>query len=111
MSTGYLWDSEAAMQIEAQDLDKHYLAHQQHYQELAKLSWEQLVSAKGTAKYLKPADLWSVLQPTIRLDVRTVKALKDEHLTDGSDATARKWFAWFTHYIVEQSFTLPTKLP
>ncbi len=69
----YIWDAEAAHQIEEQKLDKHYAAN-----------------------------LTAILGPMIDRDSITLKRMEGRKLPGPNGRLGPQWYSWFTHYVVEQ---------
>jgi hypothetical protein len=100
----YIWDSQAAKRIRDLELDKHYAEakNKTHYDELAKEVWQSLKKVSDVPAYLKHDDLWDSLYPIITRDSVTLKAMADRKLPAPLARGGTQWFAWFTHYVVEQ---------
>jgi hypothetical protein len=98
----YIWDSQAAKRIRDLALDKHYEAHKDHYDGLAKEVWESLKKVSDVPEYLKHDDLWDSLYPIIVRDSVALKGVSDKKLPAPLARGGSQWFAWLTHYIVEQ---------
>lgn len=98
----YVWDSESAKQIEAQELDKHYSKNQTHYRGLARGVWESLKKISQDPAYLKPDDLTDALQPIIDRDSVTLAGMAARGLPEPNGRLGPQWYSWFTHYIVER---------
>jgi hypothetical protein len=98
----YLWDSQAAAKVESEELDKLYETNKKHYDVLARELWERLRSINERPIYLKHDDLYDALLPVITRDGVTLRGMSDRHLPEPLARGAAQWFAWFTHYVVEQ---------
>jgi hypothetical protein len=98
----YVWDSESAKQVEAQELDKHYKQNEDHYQGLANSVWESLRKISADPSYLKPDDLTDALQPIIDRDSVTLTGMADRGLPEPHGRLGPQWYSWFTHYVVER---------
>ncbi len=98
----YVWDAEAAKQIEEQELDKHFEANEKHYVGLAKGVWESLRTISDDASYLKADDLTDALQPIIDRDSVTLTGMRDKKLPEPHGRLGPQWYSWFTHYVVER---------
>ena len=95
----YVWDSQAAQRIHAQELDKLYGSNNAHYKRLAKEAWDSLNRVSGDPGSLKHDDLTGTLFPLIERDSVTLKGMADRKLPDPLGRGGPQWFSWFTHYI------------
>jgi hypothetical protein len=100
----YVWDSDAAQQIEQQELDKHYRRNEAHYLGLARAVWASLQAISPHPGYLKRDDLTDALQPIIDRDSVTLTGMADRGLPEPTGRLGPQWYSWFTHYVVERFF-------
>jgi hypothetical protein len=98
----YVWDSEAAQQIEQQELDRHYGKNEAHYRGLAGDVWKSLQTISPHPGYLKPDDLTDALQPIIDRDSVTLTGMAERGLPEPNGRLGPQWYSWFTHYVVER---------
>ena len=98
----YIWDSQAAAQVEAQELDRHYTRNADHYDELAATVWRSLERIAGRPTYLKHGDLWDSLYPMLTRDSIMLAEFTRKNLPEPMARGGAKWAAWFTHYVVEK---------
>ena len=98
----YVWDAEAAKQIESQELDKHYKSNESHYRGLAKGVWDSLQQISDEPGYLKPDDLTDALHPIIDRDSVTLTGMAARGLPDPHGRLGPQWYSWFTHYVAER---------
>jgi hypothetical protein len=98
-----MWDSEARRRVEAKELDKLYSDNKDHYDTLAKETWESLHAVSEVPLYLNDGDLWDTLAPILSRDKVTQKGFVARKLPQSPmDRGGGQWFGWFTHLVVDQ---------
>lgn len=106
MATRYLWDSQAAQEVLAQQLDQHYQQHAAHYVQLAQTVWDSLCQINQPT-LLKHGDLYDSLLPLIQRDSITQAGMTHRNLPEPLGYGSAKWYQWFTHFVTERYMERP----
>lgn len=97
------WDSQAKKRVMAKGLDKLYKDKKEHYNALAKETWDSLHELSDVPLYLNEGDLWDSLVPLIIRDKVTQKGFEARSLPGSPmERGGGQWFVWFTHYVVDE---------
>jgi hypothetical protein len=100
----YLWDAQAARQVEMKGLTNYYDKNKEHFQGIANKLWAIIKSNSDKPQFLKEDDLYEPLVGVLIRD-STVEHIFDKcGLPYGEARNSARWMCYFTHYVVEQLY-------